>query len=63
MKFAQNNHPTRSFGPTRLFGTWEDPHSDLLDSLPWVYPITDSVLQIVITNYLTESNQKCDIDF
>ena len=23
MKFAQNNHPTRFFGPTRLFGTWE----------------------------------------
>ena len=23
MKFAQNNHPTRLFGPTRLIGTWE----------------------------------------
>ena len=23
MKFAQNNHPTRLFGHTRLFGTWE----------------------------------------
>ena len=23
MKFAQNNHPTRLFGPTCLFGTWE----------------------------------------
>ena len=23
MKFAQNNHPTRLFGPTGLFGTWE----------------------------------------
>ena len=23
MKFAQNNHPTRLFGPTLLFGTWE----------------------------------------
>ena len=23
MKFAQNNHPTHLFGPTRLFGTWE----------------------------------------
>ena len=23
MKFAQNNHPTRLFGPIRLFGTWE----------------------------------------
>ena len=23
MKFAQNNHPTRLFGPTRLFDTFE----------------------------------------
>ena len=23
MKFAQNIHPTRLFGPTRLIGTWE----------------------------------------
>ena len=23
MKFAQNNHPTRLFDPTLLFGTWE----------------------------------------
>ena len=23
MKFTQNNHPTRLFGPTRLIGTWE----------------------------------------
>jgi hypothetical protein len=23
MKFPQNNHPTRLFGPTRLIGTWE----------------------------------------
>ena len=23
MKFAQNNHPTLLFSPTRLFGTWE----------------------------------------
>ena len=23
MKFAQNNHPNRLFGPTCLFGTWE----------------------------------------
>ena len=23
MKFAQNNHLTRLFGPTLLFGTWE----------------------------------------
>ena len=23
MKFTQNTHPTRLFGPTRLIGTWE----------------------------------------
>ena len=23
MKFTQNIHPTRLFGPTRLIGTWE----------------------------------------
>ena len=23
MKFTQNNHPTRLFGPNRLVGTWE----------------------------------------
>ena len=23
MKFTQNNHPTRLFGPTCLIGTWE----------------------------------------
>ena len=23
MKFAQNNHPTRLFGSSLLFGTWE----------------------------------------
>ena len=39
MTFARNNHPTRLFGPTLLFGTWEyayrmfgiDPYSMLLN--------------------------------
>ena len=39
MKFAQNNHPARLFGPTCLFGTWEYgisfPSKNLIKHFPW----------------------------
>ena len=53
MKFTQNTHPTRLFGPTRLIGTWE-------------YSYTLVIIKIAI-NYLKSYRKKqynfCAPDF
>ena len=52
MKFSQNNHPTRLFGPTRLIGTWEYAKANLFNI---VRACVNLICQTVITKDPTKA--------
>ena len=49
MKFTQNTHPTRLFGPTRLIGTWE--YQVLTNDDEVCIPSLSSILLAVMTGH------------